>query len=305
MSSSNSQYGQVWTKLPSNIIIPTGTFHDHSISTGSIFADLSQKIEKIETVFSNANVSVRKDSDLGRLIHEARAFSEAKRMEKSDSLSYNMMFTAMHLDRIVNVVTLLASVDDKQQYLEALVSGTLDFFQRTRSHAKDIFWELEVWSRLLKSTSNVFLREPDVAIEYDDVCIGIACKKIYSEGHIQKVLSNAVKQIENNYEFGIAAFNIDDLLPGEAVLNLASLKDVLERLDRHNGEFLKKHDRHFRKYLSSGRLIAALISSSIISDTQRDRPRFQNVQQWTIWEMPGLPIECKKHRDRLYEIMLN
>jgi hypothetical protein len=46
MKSSSKQYGQVWTKLPSHIIIPAGTFQDHAVSTRSLFAELGQKVDK-------------------------------------------------------------------------------------------------------------------------------------------------------------------------------------------------------------------------------------------------------------------
>ncbi len=271
----------------------------------SSFHDLKQKIQQIEAIFDDANIPLRKDSDLGRIIADAKSCSESAQMKIPEKVSSEMFFNAMHLDRIAKALLPLANVKDKCKYLKAVLSGTLDFFKRKQSHAKDIFWELEVWSKLLTSSQHVFLKEPDIAIEFEDVHIGIACKKIYSEGHIQQVLSKAVHQIGNNYQFGIAAFNIDDLLQGEATLKHTSLDGVIEWLHNRNGEFLEKHDRHFRKYLANGRILVALISSSIISDVPSEQPRFQNLQPWTIWEIPGLPKEHLKQRDRLYELIMN
>ena len=121
------------------------------------------------------------------------------------------------------------------------------------------------------------MREPpDIVVDFNDSRIGIACKKIYSERHVQNVLSEAVSQIQKEFEFGIAAINIDDLLPAKAILNLNSSQAVAERLHQHNGEFLQRHDRHFRKYLAEGSLISAIISSCIISEVPNEKPQFNN-----------------------------
>lgn len=212
----------------------------------------------------------------------------------------------MHLDRIAEAILPLKGEPEQGQYLKNILSGTLDFFERKRSHAKNIFWELEVWSKLLKKTKQVFLRDPpDVVVNFDDTRIGIACKKIYSERHVQNVLSQAVSQIEEDSKFGIAAINIDDLLPPQAILNLESTHAVTERLHQHNGAFLERHDRHFRKYLAGGRLISAIISSCIISDVPCERPRFKNASQWTVWTIPGLPRDHQGQLDGFYKIVMS
>jgi hypothetical protein len=146
---------------------------------------------------------------------------------------------------------------------------------------------------------------PDIVVNFDDTCIGIACKKIYSERHVQNVLSQAVGQIEKEFEFGIVAINIDDLLPPQATLNLESSYAVEERLNQYNGEFLRRHDRHFRKYLTKGRLISAIISSCVISDVPNERPRFNNAWQWTVWTVPGLSENQRVQLDRFYNIVMN
>lgn len=298
--------GQIWTPQSSNIVIPTGRFSDSSTRSRSTFLELKKRATAIEDLFTEVNVRLRPDSGLGRMIQNAKDLWESWFLNESGGQTYEMLFVAMHLDRIAETMLSLKGEPEQAQYLKDILSGTLDFFERKKSHAKNIFWELEVWSRLRKKTKQVFLKEPpDVVVNFDDTRIGIACKKIYSERHVQNVLSQAVSQIEREFEFGIAAINIDDLLPPQAILNLESSHAVAERLHQHNGEFLRRHDRHFRKYLAKGRLISALISSCIISDVPYERPRFNNAWQWTVWTIPGLPKDHQVQLDRFYNIVMN
>ena len=43
-------------------------------------------------------------------------------------------------------------------------------------------------------------------------------KKFYSARHVQNVLSQAVVQIEESFDFGIVAVNLDDLIPANNLL---------------------------------------------------------------------------------------
>jgi len=194
---------------------------------------------------------------------------------------------------------------DRKKYLYVLSSGALDLFQRDRSLSKDMFWELEVWSKLKIKLPQVVLQEPpDIVVEFGDARIGIACKKIYSEKHVQNVLSQAVAQIEDSFEFGVVAINLDDLTPADSVLRRASAKEIGNVLLDFNAKFLRQHERHFRKYLSTGRLISAMVSTNIIADIYNEKPRFNNAYQWTIWTIPGLNDKKKEQLDKFYELIM-
>jgi len=298
--------GQIWTPGPSDILVPTGTFIDSSSRSKSTFFQLKDRADAIEALYANSDVRLRLDSGLGGMIQNARDLWESWFLDNTSGQTYEMLFMAMHLDRIAEAILPLKGEQKQALYLRSLLSGTLDFFQRKPSYAKNAFWELEIWSRLRKKTKQVFLQEPpDIVVDFGDAHIGIACKKIYSERHVQNVLSEAVDQIEKISEFGIAAINIDELLPSKAILKSTSSRIVAERLHQHNAEFLHRHDRHFRKYLARGRLISAIISSSIISDVPNEKPRFNNAWQWTVWTISGLPEEHQLQLDRFYDIVMN
>jgi hypothetical protein len=181
----------------------------------------------------------------------------------------------------------------------------LDFFERKKSHAKDIFWELEVWAKIRKKFDGAHLKEPpDIVADYDDSLIGISCKKLYSEKHVQNVLSQAVNQIEKELEFGIVAVNIDDLLPPDVVLKMENSDTVTEKLNQINADFINRHIRHFSKYLAESRIISAIVSTSIITDVPSEKPQFNNTYQWTVWSISELNERHKIQLRKFYQTIM-
>jgi hypothetical protein len=102
-------------------------------------------------------------------------------------------------------------------------------------------------------------------VDVNTVKVGVACKKIYSQENVEKTLSEGVAQIESDHEFGILAINIDDLAPPNRIRTVASSGDLQASLSEDNRQFLKRHDRHFRKYLSTGRAMGAFVASGGIA----------------------------------------
>ena len=222
----------------------------------------------------------------------SKALSDSWLLNRVDKLSVISLFRAGHLDRIANAVLPLKHVSNRTKYLTALTSGSLDLLQRQKSHAKNILWELELWSILQRRSFDAILSDPpDIVVTFEGSTIGIACKKLYSEKHVQNVLSEAVAQIEAAFDFGIVAVNLDDLVPQNAILSAPNQETMSQVIVDFNARFLELHERHFRKYLASGRLIAALVSTAILADVYRRRTRFNNAWQSTIWTIPGLPAD--------------
>jgi hypothetical protein len=215
------------------------------------------------------------------------------------------VFRAALLDRIADAVLPLSIVPDRIGFLAALLSGTLDLLDRKRSRAKDVLWELELWATLRRRSFDAILEEPpDIVVKFAQSKIGIACKKVYSEKHVQNVLSEAVAQIESNFDFGIVAVNLDDLVPANGILKASTQETMAQRLRDLNAWFLTAHERHFRKYLAAGRVISALVSTGVLADVSRARTRFNNARQFTVWTIPGLPFEKDRQLKKFYEILM-
>lgn len=294
----------IWTESDSGILSPVGRVSDARVKSRADFLEVRKKAKEIEQIYSDAAVPLPGTCDLGRMVRNAKELWGNWFLNNTERLSWETIFLAMLLDRIADAVLPLRGNASIAQYLKALRSGSLNFFSRERSKAKDIFWELEVWARILRRDADAHLAEPDVVVNYEGSSIGIACKKIYSERHVQNVLSQAVRQIERNLDFGIVALNLDDLLPPDVVLRKNSTNAVADILLRANSTFLQEHERHFRKYLSEGRLISAMVSTSVLADVPPERPQFRNTYQWTVWTIPGLGPRYQEPLDNFYRTVM-
>jgi hypothetical protein len=167
---------------------------------------------------------------------------------------------------------------------------------RGQNDAKDTFWELEIWHQARRSRLAAELNEPDVTWNDGQRLTGIACKKIYSEAHIQNVLSEAVHQIEKYVGYGFAAFSVDELTPGDKLLSVATREEATNKLQDINLQFLSRHARHFRRYFSTDRLTGAIVSVSCITAlTGKDGTPYVQTEQ-TVWTSPEVSTE---HRHRI------
>jgi hypothetical protein len=79
--------------------------------------------------------------------------------------------------------------------------------------------------------------------------------------NVEKVLSQAVKQIEGSFECGIVALNLDDLTAARQILSAATVESMGKFLQDMNLAFLSRHKRHLLKYLNSERILAVLVST--------------------------------------------
>jgi hypothetical protein len=189
-----------WETLPSGLAVPIGTTTDISNHVKTPYLAIKTKAEEIEALYANSRVELPRSCELSNLIENAKLYWENWFTVQTDNLDMAMLFRMLHLDRIATDILLLKDVEGREKYLRTFASGSLDFFKREKSSAKDLLWEIEVWAQLRRKFSSVSLEEPpDIVMHVDDAKIGIACKKLYSEKHVQNVLSQAVAQIEDSF----------------------------------------------------------------------------------------------------------
>lgn len=285
--------------------MPEGRVSDLSAYTSRTYLQIKKKAEALEGLYAASDVTLPPTCDLAHLIADAKALSDSWLLNRVDNLPIELLCSVAHFDRIAEAILPLKRVSDRTRYLTALTSGSLNLLKRMRSNAKDILWELELWSILQRRSFDAVLCEPpDIVVTFEVSKIGIACKKLYSEGHVQNVLSEAVAQIEATFDFGIVAVNLDDLMPENKILRAPNEKTMSQVIIDFNARFLELHERHFRKYLAPGRLIAALVSTSVLADVYHSRTRFNNAWQSTIWTIPGLPPDKDKQLRRFYDQLM-
>ena len=296
---------QIWRGRKSGLVVPDGTISDHSQASSRTYLRIKENALAIKNLYEESNVPLGPTSDLALLITDAKTLSDSWLMGEVDKHPMTLLFRVGLLDRIADAVLPLSNVPDRTRFLGVLASGSLDLLERKKSGAKDLLWELELWAMLKRRSFDATLEEPpDIVVKFGESKIGIACKKLYSEKHVQNVLSQAVAQIESSFDFGIVAVNIDDLVPANQILRTPSQKTLSQRINDLNSRFLSSHERHFRKYLASGRLISALISTSVLADVYRARTRFNNARQSTVWTIPGLPFDKDQQLRNFYDALM-
>ena len=144
---------------------------------------------------------------------------------------------------------------------------------------------------------------PDIVINLERGDLGIACKKLYSEKHVQNVLSKAVKQVSVGFDVAVVAINIDDLLPAQQLFKVATATEVTRKIRAVVDEFVVEHERHFRKYLSTQRLVGAMVTCNLVVDVA-EWGVFHNYRQSTVWCFPGLDAEASARVRELERLVI-
>jgi len=134
---------------------------------------------------------------------------------------------------------------------------------------------------------------PDIIVDLPAGKIGIACKKVYSEANLEKVLSQAVKQVESYFDIAVVAFNIDDLVPADVVLKKDTEQEMAATLRAIADAFIHRHQRRIKKYLASTRLVGVITAVHMIVDVQEWSARLNNARQSTVWCFPGIDARAK------------
>ena len=264
--------------------MPSGSVLEASNRKKTNLLHVKARAKEIEDLFAAAEVTMSPTCGLAQLIGKAQTVADRWFSNQTADSSMIDVFYALHLDRLADAILPLRDVPGKEKYLNALTSGDLDCFSRQSSYAKNIFWELELWAILRTSCPSATLEDPpDIVLPLAGGTLGIACKKIYSENNVEKVLSEAVGQVEADFSVGVVALNLDELIPPETVLRVKNKAEMDRFLHKHTDQFVARHERHFRKYLSSGRLVSALVSVSVIAHVLEWKVQFNNARSSLAW----------------------
>lgn len=282
----------VWTPTDSGVLIPNGAIVEGEEKSRTNIHHVKGRAIEIEAVFARHAIAIPPAGDVQRMLNKVKAMSDARLLNQMDRFNGIDWFDALHVERLADAILPLDRFAGAPAYLRRLLSGSLDFFERDPSAAKDAFWELELWALLRRRNAAVDLVDPpDIVLNPERGDLGIACKKLYSEKHVQNVLSKAVKQVSVGFDVAVVAINIDDLLPAQQLFKAATAVEVTARIRAVVDEFIAEHERHFKKYLSTQRLVGAMVTCNLVVDVA-EWGIFHNYRQSTIWCFPGLDAEA-------------
>lgn len=284
-----SEHQPIFAVDGSGSLVQSGTTSLFSVEDNVPHNQTRDSALALKTLLEANGLSIGKSPTLLKLFSDTVSRSEARDAGTLDGISYEHVFSAAQMERIARAAEILSTVPNAQPHLTDLLGGSINLLDRKRSKAKDTLWELELLRMLLDIGINAQLGEPDLVLEFEGAKVGVACKKLYSEANVSKVLSQAVAQIERGFDFGIVALNLDDLLPANMLLQAPTIESMASVLEERLNSFMRAHERHLRRYLEPGRAMTALVSCAALADISSANPRFLNARQSIAWHIPGLP----------------
>lgn len=300
------QLKRMWHQVPGGLLVPTGYSADRSRSSSETYLDIKGKALELERLYAEAGVNIPNGPGINLLVQSAKDLSDAWLTGRADDLAKDVLWNAIHLSRVADAcLAIRGELHAQTGYLRRLANGSLNLLSRHRSEAKDILWELELLKFLRAHGIEARLEEPpDIVATFGGAALAIACKKLYSENNVEKVLSNGVAQIESVYDYGIVAMNLDDLLPPDVLLVRDDEEHALGALNEQNVAFLQRHERSLRKYLVGGRILSTFVSTAALADTQSGNIRLNNVRQSTAWMTGDLPEDKQRVYRSFYNAIL-
>lgn len=284
-----SEHQPIFTVNKSGSLVQTGSTSLFSVEDSAPHNTTRDRALALKSLMEANGLSIGKSPTLAKLYNHTMQRSEARNSGMLDGIHDEHVQSAAQMERIASAVEVLSTDLDPRPHLVALLVGSINLLDRERSKAKDTLWELELLRMLRDVGINAHLGEPDLIVEFEGAKIGIACKKLYSEANVAKVLSEAVSQVEREFDFGIVAVNLDDLLPKNWLPPNQTIKSMLGILEERLFTFMKEHERHLKRYLEPGRAMTALVSCAALADVPSAQPRFLNARQSVAWHIPGLP----------------
>jgi len=293
----------LWLKSPtSNVLVPApaGAKWAVASSTNLSYLEVKLQAKAVAQMYRDSGIQLNANCDLAKHIAAAVEVSDYWLTDKSRELQVETLFRGIQMDRIASSVLAAKKSPRISEHLRHLAGGSLNILDRRPSKAKSTLWELELYALLSTRAVVADLDEPDIVARINGMSIGIACKRIFSDGNVEKTLSVGVKQIEAVSQYGLLAINIDDLWPANQLRLATSEQYLAHTLSQENLEFLRRHERHFTKYLSSGRVMGAMIASGGIGYV---KPAYVSARQFTTWTMPGLEAAKAKVLKDLEELI--
>ena len=265
------------------LLKPVGYTSAFTAERTTAFDVVASSARRLCGLYAEHGLTLSRSPTLFALVEVTEALAAASQDERTVS----QLFSALQIQRIAEAILPLAGKSQAREKLSETLDGGISLFSRTRSKAKDTLWELELHRVLSDCGIETTFAEPDLMLALAGSSAGVACKKLYSEANVEKVLSNAIGQIERNCSSGIVALDIEDLLPENAILQVPNLHGMAVRLNAHNDGFMQRHERHLRKYLEPGRAISVVVSCGAMVDILDRSPRYYTARQTTIWNIPN------------------
>jgi hypothetical protein len=244
---------------------------------------MKERALEIASIFQRNGLAIHPTSGLGTLLASARRLSDD--WLTGQLPSREDLLRAMHIDFLCPVVRRMGALSEPRDRLKRLLSGALDFFDRSHSNAKDAAWEYGVLDIFAASGIDAEHNElPDVVMRLGGRELGVACKCIYSLENLESTMSKAVKQLDRSGMEGIVALSLSELLPAKAPLVFDEQQQLTKTLVEFLDHFIREHLIQWNSYFIAERVLGILASVTHPVMVAR-KPLI--ARQTTMWNVTG------------------
>ena len=224
-----NNHNEVWRELASGFLVPHWSSARWQGAHSQTLLSGKESALEFERIYANADVPLRANSGLGSVLGFAKSVSDDYLFGRD--LLWSSMFQAM-TDRRILDATLAMRDEISPNHLRQLIRGSLNLLARRQaSDAKNFLWELEMHGSLRQRGFTARLDEPDIVAAVDGYTVGVACKKTYPKKGVERTLSRAVLQLGNRFDIGTVAFNFDELVADDAILQTRNRRETYNVLN--------------------------------------------------------------------------
>jgi hypothetical protein len=221
--------------------------------------------DRVEDLFLAHGVSITRTSELGQLLRAGRDIAAIADIPETVSVNQFSYYDSFSLSRLAKSVIFLDYRPEYRQYFRDLGTGSLNFWNSEQSKAKDVEWELLLWSHLNRIFPGCArLAEPDIRLTLAHKEIGIACKRVYSFKRVQDQIRAGANQLRRNGIGGIVALAFDPYGGNQndyCLMRAPSLQAASEGTFRYFSDIWKSIARDsIRKYLKPNKVIGLIIA---------------------------------------------
>lgn len=257
---------------------------ENPVQINTDFKSALETVLRVETALTERGLKCHSSSALGSLFAMVRRLANGA--TKLNDKKWRITFLrANEAIRIANAVEAALDEAGAKEAIHRVTASDMNLATRQESSGKDALWELDLYRRFKLGKTPVHFAEPDLLVSLG-VKLGeyaIACKKVYSIDNVQKSFKHGCTQLKTHGRPGVIAFNLDDLSPENSVLKFATERELRQRLDEMNHEFIRVNERHFSSMVKRGDCDGVLVSTSVISDVSDMNPPVTIIRSSAAW----------------------
>lgn len=271
------------------------------------YDEVAVRVAKVRSEFNDRGWRIHPTSAMGRLFSRMEKFAVDWKTKPKEEIDPTEVLHAGHAHRISSAIVRVIDDPRARSLLHQMHQKSFVLGDMQQSRGKDLFWELELYVRLLLQGTAARFEEPDIVADLRFGPYAIACKKLYSEKGLEKVLQTGANQIKRSGFKGIVALNIEDLIPLDSLRVLNTTTELLAAARACAAEFVERNFERMQKFVYQGKLDAILVALATSAPVRETTAGFITTHWATIWTLNEAPKEAHErlvHVRKSFESLL-